>query len=713
MQPMTVFIELLTLRTWLAAILPRLVWWRIRGQVRVARCYAIDTTLVGAAAVRFSRWLTGVAVEPLRFRMVDVQDEQGLLLRLRIAYQDLGEVQRDIMEDARWRRALGGLPPDDRLRMYMAKALAVNNAAQRQTLWRALWTIQVCAWQQRQAGLAGQPVRFFLEQRVWQDVITRYAARNGITVVPVSASVALHTWRKWLLTPVLKRHLYRWQVRGFFGRRIPKAGWVSVRGSGHGSPRGSRIGVEYYGHLNLDRPECYSDAFFWQQGGLPARDMVFTFNMDSPPLNDEKLAQLSAHGIEGVAVRPRVAASSAARVFVPRAREARDRRQPVISLGGREGRWMRMLARTYGREERAFWRELFTATGIKVYVSWFRYHESHCAVAEALKDAGGVFTVYQRAYDTHPSAEIAVAADVVFAFSRHIAEIEARSRSMIPYLVVTGYLGDFRFPLLRPVAARVRARLQQHGATRIVAFADENFSPDERWHTGPSRELESYRFLLERVLAEPWLGVILKPKTPATLRRRLGPVAELLVRAESTGRCFLFEEGPVQGSFPPAAAALAADLMIHGHLNAATAGLDAALAGVPTLLVDRFGWSTSPLYQLGVGRVVFTDWEQLWQACQEHWQRPGGIPGFGDWSSMLDHLDPFRDGRAAERMATYLGWLLEGFRAGRDRETVMADAADRYAAHWGQDKVVERINTRPGAPSREPVRVSPLSMAAA
>ncbi len=95
----------------------------------------------------------------------------------------------------------------------------------------------------------------------------------------------------------------------------------------------------------------------------------------------------------------------------------------------------------------------------------------------------------------------------------------------------------------------------------------------------------------------------------------------------------------------------------------------------------------SPLYRVGIGRVVFKDWPSLWKACCEQWTRPSGLPGFGDWSLVLDEMDPFRDGRAAERMGTYLQWLLEGFKAGLNRQTVMADAAERYTAVWGKDKV--------------------------
>jgi hypothetical protein len=151
----------------------------------------------------------------------------------------------------------------------------------------------------------------------------------------------------------------------------------------------------------------------------------------------------------------------------------------------------------------------------------------------------------------------------------------------------------------------------------------------------------------------------------------------------------VFEEGNVQGSFPPAAAALASDVMVHAHLCSATAGIESALAGVPTLLLDRERWPDSFLYRLGVGRVVFNAWKDLWAACRDHWNAPSGVTGFGDWSGMLEEFDPFRDGRSAERMGTYLQWLLEGFDAGLRRETVMADAAERYASRWGKHHIIQ------------------------
>ena len=44
--------------------------------------------------------------------------------------------------------------------------------------------------------------------------------------------------------------------------------------------------------------------------------------------------------------------------------------------------------------------------------------------------------------------------------------------------------------------------------------------------------INNYIFLLEKVLTEPWLGLLIKPKKPATLKKRLGKISDLLQQAE-------------------------------------------------------------------------------------------------------------------------------------------------------------------------------------
>lgn len=675
----TLFVEGLTLRVWFFSVFPRLIRDRLAGRAgRGRNCYLFNWSGPALAAARLTGGWVGLRVEPLCYRLADVRDEEGLLLRLRIAYQDLAEVQADAMREPIFTQVLKEQRALDRLPTYLAKAIASMDLSDRGTLWRALMAIQVCAWRMRQGTEGSSEAVFYLERRAWLNSLIRYAAREQVQVIPVRPPFRVKAWLSSILSPEIKG-LLRWMMSSSRKRGSGPRSETS-RGSG------SRIAVEYYGHLNLNRPECYSDLFFWQQSSLPAEQISVLFNNFSrDPLDDSKRKELALAGLRAESLSP----------------WDRFRRNPMLMLrrspGGRspETDWLVKQIDRY-KALRSYWERFFSAEQVKIYISWFKYGAAHCAIADALQRVGGITVIYQRAHEELPSAETAIAADIVFGFSRKAAEVESLSNSRIAYHITTGYLGDHRFPLLKEQARRVRESLRRHGAQRIIAFTDENSMEDARWQTGHEFQQHNYAFLLEKLLANPWLGLVIKPKVPSSLRRRLGPVAALLSKAEATGRCVLYEEGVLQGSYPPAAAALASDLMIHGHLCAGTAGMEAALAGVPTLLLDREGWSRSPLYRLGLGRVVFTDWRILWKGCREHWERPGGVPGFGDWSPLLEELDPFRDGRAAERMGTTLQWILEGFTAGLPREVVMADAAERYAQQWGRDKVTS-VNLPPPA----------------
>lgn len=673
-------VENLTLPLWWGLLWPRFLAARLRRKAS-AGVFAIDASAAALRAAQLSAPMIGLSVERLIFRLVDVRDDEGRLLRLRIANRDLAEAQEEAMAEPIFQELVRSGIARGRVLTYLAKSIASISLSSRSTMWRALLLVQIGVWQRKRLSLPDADVILFLERRAWQQAIRRYAARYGVRVVTVPSTPVPREMARRLLGPagIGLLHLLRHRFR-----RLE---------SGDAPPRsiaGPKVVVPYQGQLNLDRPELYSDLFFHQASTLPGRDIVVTFPTPSDPLNAAKLGELARRGISAVVTHSGATRITGIPLIVPHPglHEGRLHLARSVRWSGREAAWLRQQLNTYDAL-RAYWVHLFAAVGGRVYVTWYRYDGTHCVIADAMQQVGGLTAIYQRSYEPDPSAETTIDADVFFAFSPAVAEVERQSHSSIRYHVATGYLGDHRFPLLQEPARHVRQALHVHGAEFIVAYADENSVDDSRWHTGHEFMRVNYVFLLERVLDEPWLGLVLKPKVPSTLRRRLGPVAALLERALATGRCHLFEGGAVHGVYPPAVAALCADVMIHGHLCAATAGMESALAGVPTVLLDREGWPASPLYRLGVGRVAFTDWPALWETLREHRRRPGGVPGFGDWSPMLDEIDPFRDGRAAERMGTFLGWLLEGFKAGRDRDEALASAVERYAARWGAYTVTE------------------------
>jgi hypothetical protein len=344
----------------------------------------------------------------------------------------------------------------------------------------------------------------------------------------------------------------------------------------------------------------------------------------------------------------------------------------------------------------SYWRELFRQSNTAIYTSWDKFNPDHMIISDAIKSIGGISSLYQRSYEVAPSPVLSVATDIFFGFSQESASIEKKSDSLIPYYVVTGYLNDYLFSNLRKLACQIRNELSKKGAKKIIAYLDNTTLDDPRWFIGHDTMQKNYAYLLNAVLNNPELGLVIKPKKPFALYKNLGSVSQILESAIKTGRCYLFDQRnwqglnlDVHGSYPPAVAALASDITICDNMSSGTAAVESTLAGVKTLLLDLEGLHESPFYKLGIGQVIFNQWDDLWEACVEYWHSKEKKSGFGDWGPIINELDPFRDGRAAERMGTYFKWILDGFKAGMGRDDILIDAAERYCKIWGNDKIIE------------------------
>lgn len=684
-----IFVESLRIGSWLSA-----VWPAVRGALRrqtgtAATIFYVDGRPFAVSLAQRMANRHGLKVKRWTLDAAEIFDEEGVLVWQRLYYRDMREALECAIQQPAFRAFLDGAEDSAAMKAYVIKQVLPGvTLFAGSGLWRAMYLVQASLWAARRDGVPDEQVTLFLRRCAWITAIGDYARGYGAARV---VAIGYGFRPKDTLLRLIGRDvlLIREKVRHIFSPPVK----VSRRETAQPC-----LALQYYGHFNLDRPQSYSDFFFWQQSDFPGERLLALFNIPKDPLDAEKLAALSRHGMRGLALRHDAAASPEAVVHTDTALRSNLGGAAKLLAGALrpiEAGWLAGQRLAF-LSQKDYWKRLFERQNVKVFATWFKYNGDHCAIGEALRELGGALAVYQRSYEGNPTVQTALLADVYFGFSCGGATVEAGAGSAIDCYVTTGYLGDHRFPLVREEAVKVRRRLQQHGARRIAAYFDEGSFPDARWGVDASRLQAHYAFLLEKLLGESDFGLVLKPKVPSSLGQRLGPVGELLRRAVDTGRCHVYQEGVLQGSAPPSQAALSADLAIHGSVASGTAAVEAALAGVPTVLLDDDGLKMSPLYRLGSGRVVFGDWEALWHTWKENSTSPGAVPGFADWSPILDEIDPFRDGRAAERMGTFLKWMMEGFSAGQPRETVLAQAADRYRRAWGEDKIsTVRPTTRP------------------
>ena len=642
--------------------------------------FYFDASRTGRYLINVLRVFFPINIEKVGFKTDDFRDNEGTNQSFRINFEDLGVVFQGIIKSDEYSNLLPADSNNGSVDAFLKKSigttLSTGEKFEKRELHGILLLIQVVAQHMRNECQNDYSI-FFIEKRCWMSALSSYSKPLGIAIVPISCIFNLKPTLSLIKAKLRAKPITCKMIHYVKSVRIPdKAGMA--RHLKHFDTKHSKIIVDSI----LSK---YNASTFWSQSILPPRNVLFVSDSESYPINKCQWEDVQHAGMDVIALNPEASGSSEIPMYLPSV----DKKEVYHGYtsrvcSSRERKFIRFhLDRFYYLK--SYWLNLFRACNAKVYISHHRYRDKHIAIAAAMREVGGITAIWQEPYHEFSSPEALVKADLVFGFSPAVADIEKNNGSSVKYCVAIGYIGDCRFDLVRTKAQELRSSLMENGARKIIAFFDESTVKDERWGIGNSSTQADHQFILEKVLSEPWLGVILKPKKPHNLRERLGSVAEILEQAIKTGRCYIFDKNYIT---TPAEAALASDIAIHDNLYAGTAGLEAALAGVPTLMLDRNGWHRSRIYKLGENRVVFQEWKHLWETLMEHWNIRK-IPGFGDWSSSIKEFDPFRDGKAAHRMGTYLSWLIQGYERGQDRDVILADAADKYCKQWGYDKVVQ------------------------
>jgi len=331
--------------------------------------------------------------------------------------------------------------------------------------------------------------------------------------------------------------------------------------------------------------------------------------------------------------------------------------------------------------------DFFKCMGIKVNVDGGDVNIGCIPRWLALEAAGGVSVTYQRGPIPIQAVSLATTADVYFLFGPYFFPLIQRCESDNHTMVTCGYITDYSFTTVKERSKAVRKRLKAKGGKFILCYFDQN-SSDDRSGAIPLRKSDYvYERLLRWVIADETIGLICSPKRPATLISRLSKSVVLLEKAMATGRCILLD-GECYTSNHPSEAAQAADIVIT-LLIGGTAALESALTGQRVVCLDLEGLYSYPEYRLGRNTIVFDSLDNMIDAIDKYRGNPGSFDELGhiDMMHMIKQKDPFRDGKAAERIGQYLYWLLDAFNEGETREGAMKYANQNYAEMWGSENV--------------------------
>jgi hypothetical protein len=173
--------------------------------------------------------------------------------------------------------------------------------------------------------------------------------------------------------------------------------------------------------------------------------------------------------------------------------------------------------------------------------------------------------------------------------------------------------------------------------------------------------------------------------------QRLSEISEVVKTAQDTGRC-IFMDGKYGTDNYPALPALASDVAIC-LFGSGTTGLEGFLAGARVAYLDLEHFYSFPEYKWGKNIIVFDNLDILIELLNKYRYNKGSFDEFGNINRVINikDKDPFRDGKAAQRMGYYIQWLFEVLRDKKNRDLAIQYVNDKYTKEWGNEKI-DKLN---------------------
>jgi hypothetical protein len=446
---------------------------------------------------------------------------------------------------------------------------------------------------------------------------------------------------------------------------------------------GGNIAVQHVEGMDLGRR---SDIVWFPGSGIDPGRVIIYFDwidyMTGRPVDKKVIDAIRDRGMKWVCLKKGTLEIKDAPVWYPPQGTVAEPLNMPLRRTDETGEWIAKTGQKLLKDIR-YWSAFYRAFNVKLHVITGGGEPGYIARSIAFEQGNSGFLVGKQRSDFYWPSESTLGnfpLDVFFTWSPRTGKYLLPNANMMKTAVASGYPNDLIFGSKRDEADASRRTLIASGARYVIALFDNAHGPDIAHATADMEKF--YLVFLDWLLADASLGIVIKSKKPSVLNR-LPRVLPVLSKAQATGRCICLEE---EFGRLPVDAALAADISVGIGISSAV--IESAIAGCRSIHCDLTRLSSHEFYQWGYERIIFDDLERMVTAIKTHKSDTGTIPELGDWTFFLDRLDPFRDGRAGERMGTYLRWCLEGFDSGLERDKVLCRASEKYKQQWGEDKVM-------------------------
>lgn len=295
--------------------------------------------------------------------------------------------------------------------------------------------------------------------------------------------------------------------------------------------------------------------------------------------------------------------------------------------------------------------EFCVRQNIKAFMTCENYHHD----ADAMSLIGSELDIQTISYQYSNISEVGPmmmsTADTMFTFSPMFQERWTYEGIQPKSFIDVGYIFDSSFKLIIERSHYFRENLKNNGVGFIISYFDENIHKKEDKYGFLNKE-DLYQELLpliNLVNRDEKIAVIVKPQFQKNSLSVLFKNDEMLLRAIQSGRWSELSFGKHRNNILPAEAAMASDIVI-GHVVGATAGLEAVLAGSRCILLNPYNLQGANTEIFKQADILYENMDLALEAISFFRQGKPEYCNLGDWCSIIDRFDHYRDGQSASRL---------------------------------------------------------------
>ena len=165
-------IEDLNLNYYTIIFLTRLVYNKIFDRININIIYFIDGSAKAQSLLAFILKIFKIQLEQLKFDFMDIKDEKGLLLGIKMLYTDLPKIYKNISDSSLFKKIIEKDKMTTEEINYLKKRIVeFLDGGSFSSLERGIFLVHIASWWARKTDRHN--IVFFMKPKMWKEEIKK------------------------------------------------------------------------------------------------------------------------------------------------------------------------------------------------------------------------------------------------------------------------------------------------------------------------------------------------------------------------------------------------------------------------------------------------------------------------------------------------------------------------------------------------------------